>query len=262
MIIIGERINSSRKIISEAIKRFDKEIIINETKIQISNSLVNMLDVNCGTEIKNEPEIMKWLVEIVQSITNLPLVIDSPNPIAIESALKVCKNVGFINSITAEDERIESILPLAKQYNTKLIALTIDKDTVPSTAEERVKIVEKIVNKTTKFGFDIKNLYIDPLVKPVSVEKSQVKEVLNTIKILKNLGLKTVVAISNVSFGLPKRWYINRVFLSLCIWYGVDALFLDPVDKELALYLKITKMLSAEDEFCLSYLNFIREHFG
>ncbi len=262
MIIIGERINSSRKIIQEAIKNFDENVIINEIKLQTALPMVDMIDVNCGTEIKNETEIMKWLINIIQAQTSLPIVIDSPNPEVISAALNICKNVGMINSITAEDERIESILPLAKQYNTKLIALTIDKNFVPTTAEERMKIVDKIVNKCISFGFNIDNLYIDPLVKPVSVEQQQVKEIIKTLKMIKDNNLKSICAVSNVSFGLPKRWYINRAFTILCCWYGVDAVFIDPADKELLMYIKITEMLNNKDEYCLSYIDFVRQFFS
>lgn len=262
MILIGERINSSRKIIQEAVKNFDKDVIIKEIKLQTAIPAVDMIDVNCGTEVKNEADVMKWLIEIIQSYTDLPLVIDSPDPKTIQAAVSICKNVGMINSITAEDERIESIVPIAKQYNTKLVALTIDKNFIPTTADERMKIVDKIVNRCVSLGFNIDNLYIDPLVKPVSVEQQQAVEVVNTIRRLKSQNIKSICAISNVSFGLPKRWFINRAYAILCCWHGLDAAFVDPADKELLLYTKISEMINCKDEYCLSYIEFVRQFFN
>ncbi|MCS7227427.1 MAG: dihydropteroate synthase [Endomicrobia bacterium] len=262
MIIIGERINSSRKIILDAIKNFDEKTIINEIKLQTATHFVDMLDVNCGTEIKNEVEVMKWLISIVEAHTNLPVVIDSPNPQTISSVAKMCRNLGMINSITAEDERIEAIVPVAAELKTKLIALTIDQNFIPSTAEERMKVIDKIVNKCLSLNFDITNLYIDPLVKPVSVEQQQALEVLKTLKMIKENNLKSICAISNVSFGLPKRWFINRAYMILCYWHGVDAVFVDPADKEMLLYIKTAEMLSGKDEYCLSYIEFVRKFFN
>lgn len=262
MILIGERINSSRKIIQQAIKNFDKDIIINEIKLQTAIPVVDMIDVNCGTEVKNEADIMKWLIEVIQMYTSLPLVIDSPEPKTIQAAINICKNVGMINSITAEDERLETIVPIAKQYNTKLVALTIDKNFVPTTVDERMKIVDKIVNRCISLGFNIENLYIDPLVKPVSVEQQQAIEVVKTIQVLKSHNLKSICAISNISFGLPKRWFVNRAYTVLCCWYGLDAAFIDPADKELLMYVKISEMLNNKDEYCLSYIDFVRQFFS
>ncbi|MBU2614100.1 MAG: dihydropteroate synthase [Elusimicrobia bacterium] len=145
MIIIGERINASRKTIFEAIEKKDVNFIQQEAINQV-NAGAHYLDVNCGTNIKDEPKNMEWLVPVIQEVVDVHLVIDSPNPEALDSGLKLCKHKPIVNSITAEKERIKNIAPLVEKYNADVIALTITEEGMPHTAQERLDIAKKIID--------------------------------------------------------------------------------------------------------------------
>lgn len=261
MLVVGERINTSRKEIQQAVKQRNGDIIKKEALLQVESG-ADMIDINCGTEVYNETEIMRWMIELVQEVTDTPLVIDSSNWKTLVDVAKSVKNLGMINSITAEQERLQNILPLAKELNCKVVALTIDETgRLPENAEERVKIVENIINYSLKIGFDVKNLFFDPLVRSVAVEQTQPYEVLKSIEILKKRKLNTICAISNVSYGLPKRKWVNTTFLALCMYNGLDACFVDPTVKEIMLTLKTVDMLLGKDEYCLNYIEFIKTKF-
>jgi len=168
MLVIGERINATRKIIATAIEQRDVKLVQEEVNIQIQSGIVDYLDINCGlgrTDITKEIEDMKWLIGVVQEVTDIPLMIDSPNYEVIETALKLCKNVSttppIINSITLEKQRYEKILPLVKEYNTSVVALTIDDNGVPKTKTERLEIAKKIISLCKeKYDIDEKKIFL------------------------------------------------------------------------------------------------------
>lgn len=259
MIIIGELINTSRKQIKEAVDKKDAEFIKAVAKKQ-ADAGCDFIDVNCGTNIHTEPEDLKWVADSVQSAVNLPLCIDSPNPRAIEAALSVHKGRAFINSVTAEKERAEAILPLVKKHNCMVVGLAVSGEGVPVTAEERVKAAEEILRAVTKFGIDRGNLYIDAVVQPVATNSSQGMEFLKAIHMIKtSLGLKTVAGVSNVSFGLPKRTIINVSFLAMSIAFGLDAAIIDITDAQVYAAVKSANALTGNDQFCQEYISAFRK---
>jgi len=260
MIIIGEKINSTRKDMAQAISQNDAAYI-QKIALEQVNAGANMLDVNCATQIDNEPAKMAWLVKIVQGRINIPLVIDSPNPLAIESALKVHQGQSIINSTTAEPDRIKQIFPLAQKYRAGLIALCIDEKGMPKTAQDRFEIARRLYQTALDYKIPPEDLYIDPLVRPVATEPGQVNEFLDSLRLIKTLkNVKTICGLSNVSFGLPDRKLLNATFVVMALAAGLDAAILDPTDKAVLARIKASEALLNQDEYCLNYITAHREN--
>lgn len=262
MLIIGERINSTRPKIGEAIKARDAAYILKEAKGQIA-ARAEYIDVNCAVTAGDELQDIDWVISVIQSeAPGVNICIDSPNYLALERGLKVYKSTGglFINSITDEDSRIKSILPLAIKYKAKLVALTMGDKGMPDTALERFEIAKSIVEKVKRAGFNTNDLYIDALIRPISTEPAQAVEFLKSIKMIKALdGVKTICGLSNVSFGLPNRGLINSMFLAMAMSEGLDAAIIDPTEKHIASSLAASGALLGTDEYCAGYIRAFRE---
>ncbi len=261
MLIIGERINSTRAHIQEAMKNRNTAFILKEAKKQISSG-ANYIDVNCAMSLGDEVQDIDWVISVIQSeIKDVNICIDSPNYLAIQRALQVYKSSGglFINSITGEQSRIDHIVPLAVKYNTRLIALTMGEGGLPHSAEDRLNIAKDILAKAANKGFKPENLYFDPLISPISTEPEQVKEFLRSIPMIKSLGVKTVCGLSNVSYGLPSRKVINSTFLAMAIQAGLDAAILDPTDRQVMSSITASRALLCDDEYCAEYIKAFRE---
>lgn len=254
--IVGELINSSRKAIKPAIESKDEAFIQDLAQKQVDAG-ANYVDVNCGTMVFNEPETMQWLVETIQQKVNAPLCIDSPNPKAIEVGLSLVKNgQPMVNSITAEKERYNTILPMVLKYKAKIVALCMDDSGMPETAEDRLKIATRLVSDLTAAGVAEDDIYLDPLVKPVSTGDNAGMEVLETIYQIKQKYPKVhgICGLSNISFGLPNRKILNRVFMIQTMTMGMDAYILDPLDKIMMGFVHVSTALLAQDPFCMNYL--------
>lgn len=262
MFIIGERINSTRPRIQEAIKSRNASLIAREARLQ-ADAGACFIDINCAMTSGDEVQDIDWVVSVIQSeIRDVSLCIDSPNYLAIERALKVYKAKGslMINSITGEEARMKKILPLAKAHNARLVALTMDEAGMPDTAQARFEIAKKIFSRVRSEGFKTEFLYFDPLIRPISTEPHQAREFLKAIPLIKSLGeVKTVCGLSNISFGLPKRSLINSVFLAMAIQSGLDAAILDPLDKAISSGIAATRALLCDDEYCADYIKEFRE---
>ena len=258
-IVVGERINSSRAPIAQALTAKDETSIRKEAKLQ-KEAGANMLDVNCAFNSKDEAADMEWLVGIVQEETGLPLSIDSPNSKAIETGLRIHKGKALINSVTLEKERVESIFPLVKKYNANVIVLTMDEKGMPSRAVDRLNLVERALKLSKKHGISKDSLYIDPLLRPVSSEPNQALEAIESIKLIKSkYQIKTICGLSNVSYGLPERSTLNSVFLAMMLSAGLDAAILDPADKKIKVVLKASDALLGRDNHCKEYIKSYRE---
>jgi len=260
MIIIGELINTSRKAIGPAVDQRDKAYIQEVARKQVEGG-AHYVDVNAGTKIHNEPEILTWLVKTVQEAVDVPLCIDSPNPKAIEAALEVHKGQALVNSITAEKERYKTILPLLVKYKARVVTLCMDDTGMPETAAQRLAIVDVLAKGLLDAGVKREDIFFDPLVKPVSVNTHFGVEVLETIRNIhqKYEGVHTTCGLSNVSFGLPGRKLLNQAFLVLCMAHGMDSVILDPLDKTMMSLLIASKALLGRDEYCVEYLSAYRE---
>ena len=256
MLIVGERINSSRKRIAPAVESMDEAFVIEEARIQIEAG-ANYVDVNCGTfGPDKEPDLLCWLVKTVQDKFDQRLSLDSPNPKAIEPALKIHKGKALINSISLETERFNSLMPLVRDYGTDVIAMCADDEGMPTELDRKLKIAGALIDKLTAAGVKLENIYVDPLVYPISTDHSYGTVVLTAIeKIMTEYpGVHTMVGLSNVSYGLPFRFQINQMFLVLAMGRGLDAAILDPTDKRLMANIVTTEALLGHDEFCMNYI--------
>jgi len=261
MLIIGERINSTRPAIRKAIEDRNASLILKEAAAQIRSG-AGFIDVNCAVTSGDEVQDMDWLMSVLQNgIADVNICIDSPNYLAIDKALGVynAKGTLMVNSITGESSRLDRIVPLAAKHNTKLIALTMTEQGMPATAQDRLDIARRILEQVKGRGFDAENLYFDPLIRPISTEPEQAREFLKAIPLIKDLGVKTICGLSNVSFGLPNRRLINSTFLTMAIQSGLDAAILDPTDKEMLSAIKTSGMLLGLDDFCADYIKAFRE---
>ncbi len=230
MLIIGERINSSRKPVARAIAKKEEKFLIEQARLQIESG-AHFIDVNCAVSLEKEKEDLIWLIKTLQDNLKTPISIDSPDPEAIESALKIHKGKAFVNSITAEARKLKIMLDILKGKDAFVVGLTIDDSGIPHTSKRRVKLAKDLVNFLKQAGIESDNIYIDPLVKPISSESDQAKNFLEAVRMLKQSGIKTIGGLSNVSYGLPARRILNAVFLSLAIEAGIDAVIIDPVDE-------------------------------
>lgn len=259
MLVIGERINASRKSILQAIQERNTQFIQEEAKNQVEAG-AQMLDVNAGVRVQQEADDIEWLVKVVQEKVDVPLCIDSPNPKAIEAGLKSHKGKALINSITLQKDRLEGFLPLVKKYNCLVVALTMGESGMPETAEERFEICKNIIEILKKEEISTESLYIDPLVQPISTNIKNCLITLDTIRAIKNaFPVKTIIGLSNISFGLPNRRLINRTFLSMALAAGLNAALIDPLDKDMMSTLKAGEALLGQDDYCLNYLSAFRE---
>jgi cobalamin-dependent methionine synthase I len=260
MIIIGEKINSTRKSIAEAIAARNKEHIQNEAKAQ-SDAGADYIDVNAAALMGKEAQCLKWVIETVQEVTELPLCLDSPDPAVIKEVLPLVKNPPMINSISLEPSRLESILPLVLEYQTTVIGLCQTKEQIGKNVHEKVEIAGRLVERLTSAGVSIDSIYIDPLVFPVGTDTSSVCATLDAIEIIMQQfkGVHTICGLTNVSHGLPQRSLINRTLLAEAIARGLDAAILDPTDKKLISVMKAALMLMGKDEFCMDYIKAFRK---
>ncbi|MFC2000321.1 methyltetrahydrofolate cobalamin methyltransferase [Chloroflexota bacterium] len=256
MIIVGEKINTSRRSISEAVERRDVAFIIEVARVQ-AEAGADYIDVNAGTFVDRETEALCWLVETVQDGVDLPLCLDSPNPAALSEAMKRHKGEPMINSISLEADRFQALLPVVASHACRVVALCMAQASMPTTVEERFQVAAELIKKLTDEGISLDKIYVDPLVQPVSVDINMGVATLGAIsKIMGDFpGVNTICGLSNISFGLPERHLINRNFLALAISSGLNAAILDPTDKKLMATLLSVEMLLGQDEYCQNYID-------
>lgn len=259
MIIIGELINSSRKNIKEAIENKDVAYIQDIAKKQEAAG-ANYIDVNAGTRVYDEIEVLSWLVEIVQEVVNVPLCIDSPNPLAVEAALKLHKGRALVNSITAENDRYDQLLPIIVENNARIVALCMDDTGMPETAQQRIDVANRLAEGLLSAGIKAEDIFFDPLVKPLSVDITYGNEILDTIEALtkQHPEMNITSGLSNISFGLPNRSDINQAFLVMCMLKGMNSAIIDPLDERMMSMIVSSETCLGKDKFCVRYLKYQR----
>ena len=234
MIIVGELINASRKAIAEAIEKEDAAAIQKVATDQRENG-ADYIDVNAGVFVGQEVDYLKWLVTTVQEVVDGPCSIDSPDPKAIEAALELHKGTPMINSISMEKERYDALLPIVAGTDFKVVALCMSDAGMPETVDDRMKIADKLVNGLLQNNVPVENIYVDPLVQPVATNNTYGVEFLNAIeKIVTTFkGIHTLCGLSNISFGLPERKFLNQTFMVMAIAKGLDGAIVNPLDKKM-----------------------------
>ncbi len=255
MLVVGEKINTSRKSIAAAVEAQNVDFIHEVARGQ-AEAGAHYIDVNAGTFLDKEVGYLCWLVETVQNAVDLPLCLDSPNPEALAEAMKHHKGEPMINSISLEKERYEALLPVVTGRPCRVVALCMAETSMPTTVEERVQVGAELINKLTNRGIPLEKIYLDPLVQPISVDTGMGTAVLGAIQKIMNdfPGVNTICGLSNISFGLPMRKVINRNFLALCMASGLSAAILDPTDQQLMATLLSTDMLLGQDEYCGNFI--------
>lgn len=254
--VVGERINpTGKKFFKEALINEDMDYILNQAIEQVEAG-ADILDVNVGLPKINEKQMMIRVIKDIQSILDVPLQIDSTRVDVIESALRYYNGKAIVNSINGEEEVMESILPIIKKYGASVIGLTLDKNGIPPKAEDRVKIAEKIVNKALSYGIKKEDIYIDCLVLTASAQQKEVKETLKAVSMVKEkLGVRTLLGVSNISFGLPNRKLINETFLALAFGAGLDLPIMNPNIQGMMDVVHSFKVLSNEDKDAENFIN-------
>ncbi len=259
MIIVGELINASRKAIGAAITAQDSATI-QATATDQHQAGANYIDVNAGIFVGKEADYLVWLTKTVQAVVNGPCALDSPDPAALEAALAVHQGQAMINSISLEKDRFDKLLPLVAGTDLKVVALCMSDDGMPETVEDRLTIADKLINALVQKGVALDNIYVDPLVQPMSVNNSFGVEFLNAIEAIRQRfpGVHTMCGLSNISFGLPARKFLNQTFMAMAIAKGLDGAIINPLDKRMMANITAAEALAGRDNYCMKYLKAFR----
>jgi len=253
--IIGERINpTGKKLFKEALLRNDIDYILNQALDQIQAG-ADILDVNVGLPGIDEKEVMVRTIKSLQAVVDVPLQIDSTIPEVLEAALRVYNGKPIVNSVNGEEESLNNVLPLVKKYGAAVVGLTLDKNGIPAKAEERLAIAKKILDRAVSIGIPKEDVYIDCLTLTASAEQAAVMETLKAVNMVKTqLGLKTVLGVSNISFGLPNRELINHIFLTMALTNGLDLAIINPNIEAMTGAIRAYKLLANIDENSMGFI--------
>jgi 5-methyltetrahydrofolate--homocysteine methyltransferase len=260
MRIIGEKINGTRKRVAQAIAERDAEFIQDLARKQAEAGCA-WLDVNAGTHPEKEPEDLIWLIETVQSVVDTPLSLDSANPKALKVAIQAVNKTPMINSISGEPERLAGILPLVAEYGCPVIALAMDDKKIAENSEKRFEVITRIIKETRAVGVPDSNLYFDPLAMTISTNIQSALIAFETMRCVREQYPEAhlTIGLSNISFGLPGRSFVNRYFLSLAMQAGLDSAILDPLDREIQAAILTTDLLLGNDKHCLNFIRASRK---
>ena len=259
-VLIGERINpTGKKRFKEALREGDINYIVNEGLNQQEKG-VHILDVNVGLPEIDEDAMLVSSGKELQSVLDLPLQLDTAKKSAMEKAMRIYNGKPMVNSVNGKKEVMDEILPLVQKYGGVVIALTIDENGIPETAEGRTAIAEKIIKECEKYGIDKKDIIVDPLAMAVSSHDNSANITLDSVKMIKEtLGVKTSLGVSNVSFGLPSRETLNAYFLSLSFQSGLDCAIMNPFSDTMMGSYRTYMALMGKDKSCINYIDFFKD---
>lgn len=254
--VIGERINpTGRRIFQEQLRAGDLSAIERDVDAQVAGG-ANVLDVNMGVPLTDEPDLLARAIKLVQSKTDLPICIDSSVVEAIEAGLEAYEGRALVNSVTAEDERLEAILPLVKKHDAAIIALPNDEDEIPMEAERRLQLVDRIVEVATgEYGIAAADIVIDPLAMPIGADASVVRSFLDTVTgIRAKHGLNSTCGASNVSFGMPGRHALGGAFLPMAMGAGLTSAIMDARTPAMVESVRASDVLLGNDEWGMAWI--------
>lgn len=258
-LLIGERINPTGKPnFKDALRRGDINYILGEGLNQADKG-VHILDVNVGLPEIDERAMMLRVVKQLQAVCDLPLQIDTTDKSVLETALRAYNGKALINSVNGEKDSMAGVFPLVKKYGGAVIALTLDENGIPETAEERFNIALKIIETAAEYGIEKRDIIVDPLALTVSSNQESAKTTLKTIKLLKNAGIKTSLGVSNISFGLPRRELINSAFFTAALTSGLDCAIMNPFSADMMNSYFAYRALSGIDPSCADYIAYASE---
>ena len=263
MIIVGEMINATRKSVKEAIETRDAVTIGKLAKDQAEAGAA-YIDVNAGVFIENEVGHLKWVIDEVTAVTDTPCCIDSSNPSTIEAALSHLQGkkgaVPMINSISMEHDRYENMIPILAGTDLKIIALCMGDDGMPETAAQRLAVADKLISGLVKNNVKIENIYVDPLVQALATNSIFGIEFLKAVEAIMTSypGVHTMCGLSNISFGLPARKFMNQTLMTMAIAKGLDGAIMNPLDKKMMANIVTAEALAGKDNYCMKYLKAYR----
>ncbi len=257
--VIGERINTSRKLVQAAVADRDADYIINDVHSQEAAG-AHYIDVNAGARIGRETEDMQWLIQTIQPEVNLPLCLDSPDPAVLEMAYGLVKSPPMVNSISLEKDRFDTMMPFLEGKTCEIIALCMDDAGMPSSSDDIVKRALTLIKELEAIGLPPESVYIDPLVQPISTDNTKGTMVLDAVRAIKAEypTVHITGGLSNISYGLPQRRIINRTFVALMMTAGMDSAIIDPLDAAIMATIKTADMLLGNDMYCAEYLKGVR----
>ena len=260
--VIGERINpTGRRKLAQAIEDGNFALLQEEAIKQV-NEGAHVLDVNVGVSGVDEPLMLKKAVLAIKEVTEVPLCIDSAIPKALEAGLSVYEGKALVNSVNGEKRKLDSVLPMVKDYGAAVIGLTMDDDGIPRDAEKRLEIAEKIVEAAHKANIPVEDVIIDPLAMAIGTDDRAALETLNALRLIRDkLGVNQTLGVSNISFGLPERTGVNTIFLAMAVQNGLTCPIADPTMWEMRRAVLFLDMLLGKDEFCMNYIEAYREKF-
>lgn len=260
MLMIGEKINGTRKTVAQAIQNRDENFIGELARRQFEAG-AKYLDVNAGTMPNREPEDLVWLVKLTQAaVPEATICLDSANPEALSAGLGVCDKTPMINSLSGEKARVEGVLPLAAEYGTELVVLGLDDKGIPGTCEERMKIIRELVTMSRDKGLADEKLYIDPLVLSIATGTGNGRTTLDTMVTVKKEFPKVHLTCghSNISFGMPLRSLVNQAFMVLTVQAGLDSAIVDPENRDLVGMMLAAEALMGLDRHCMTFNKAVR----
>ncbi len=259
-VIIGERINpTGRKLLAAEMKSGDFSRVEKDAISQV-NAGAHMLDVNAGIPLADEPALLAKAIKIVQAVTDVPLSIDSSIVAALESGLSVYQGKALVNSVTGEEDRLETVLPLVAKYGAAVVAISNDETGISEDPDVRFEVARKIVNRASDYGISHEDVVVDPLVMPIGAINSAGKQIIHLVRRLRNeLKVNTTCGASNVSFGLPNRNGINAAFLTMAIGSGMTSAITSPLHPEIMQAILGANVMMGKDPHCSNWISRYRD---
>ena len=259
MIIVGEKINGSIPVMAEAIANRDAEFIKNRAKAQ-AEAGATFIDC-CASVHDGEVETLKWMIDCIQEVTDLPISLDSPSAEVIAEVFPYCKKPGLINSVSGEGDKVDKIFPLIADTKWEVICLLSDDTGIPKSAADRLKVFDYIMSKAKEYNIKPSRLHIDPLVEMLCTSEDGIAmnvEVISTIR-KQYPDIHIIAAVSNISFNLPVRKMVNLGFTVLAMNAGLDSAILDPTNRDMMGVIYATEALLGMDDYCMEYISAYRE---
>ena len=258
--IIGERINpTGRKMLAQEMRNGDYSRVESDTLAQVAAG-AHMLDINAGIPLADEPKILAECVQLIQSLTDVPLSIDSSIVAALESGLSVYQGKPLVNSVTGEEERLESVLPLVKKYGAAVVAISNDETGISEDPDIRFSVAKKIVERAEDYGITRADIIVDPLVMPIGAINTAGRQVMHIVKRLREeLQVNTTCGASNISFGLPNRHGLNAAFLTMTIGAGLTSAITNPLHPEMMQAVLGANVMMGHDLNCRRWVQKYRE---
>jgi len=258
--IIGERINpTGRKLLAQEMATGNYDRVVSDALAQVEAG-ARMLDVNAGIPLADEPAIMAKAIKIVQSVTDVPVSIDSSVVAALESGLEAYEGKALLNSVTGEEERLEAVLPLVKKYGCAVIGISNDETGISEDPDVRFAVAKKIIERAMDYGIPKENVLIDPLVMPIGAVRTAGRQVFSILRrVREELGVNTCCGASNVSFGLPNRGPLNGTFLAMLIANGLTSAITNPIETEIKTAIMAADVMTGNDENCTAWIQANRQ---